>query len=68
MFVDDGKTPVAEDGEWMTRDEVAKVCPPCAEKMKERNILRIRASLLFRPELQRAILYGEGGECKDCGS
>ncbi len=35
---------------WLDREEVAKVCPSCAEKMASLGIRKVRASALFSDE------------------
>lgn len=39
---------VALKGLWLTVAEVAKMCPPCAEKMHERHITKIRLGELIK--------------------
>lgn len=66
MFVNnDPEVPEGEEALWMSREEVAKVCPPCAEKMANLGILRIRASVLFNDTLTAAVLEGKT-PCVDC--
>lgn len=66
MFINNDETiPEGEEALWMTREEVAKVCPPCAEKMQNLGILRIRATVLFNETLAAAVLDGQP-PCVDC--
>ncbi len=66
MFTNnDPEIPEGEEELWMTREEVAKVCSPCAEKMATLGILRIRTSVLFNDALTAAVLDGQT-PCVDC--
>lgn len=35
---------------WLDREEIGKICPPCAERMASLNITKIRASAIFGDE------------------
>jgi len=47
---------------WLTQNDVAAVCPPCAEKMASLNIRRIKASALFGQDILK--LTGEKESAK----
>jgi len=36
---------------WVTREEIAKVCPPCAERMSALRIRRVLASAIFGQDM-----------------
>lgn len=38
---------------WVTREEIAEVCPPCAERMASLRIARVRASAIFGQDMLR---------------
>ncbi len=38
---------------WLTPEDVAQVCPPCAERMASLKIRKIRASVIFRQDMLR---------------
>lgn len=66
MFINnDPEVPYGEEAVWMDRAQVARVCPPCAEKMEKLGILRIRATVLFNSALAAAVLDGQS-PCTDC--
>lgn len=37
----------ANEDHWISREDVAKICPSCAQKMASKGISRVRASVLF---------------------
>jgi hypothetical protein len=37
----------SSDDVWVTRDQIAKLCPQCATKMASMGISKVRASVLF---------------------
>ncbi len=47
---------------WLTQNDVAAVCPPCAEKMASLNIRQIKASALFGQDILK--LAGEKESAK----
>jgi hypothetical protein len=40
---------------WMTPEDVAVLCPPCAERMRESRIKRVKASAVFGRDSQRIL-------------
>lgn len=38
---------------WVTREDIAEVCPPCAERMAALRIARVRASAIFGQDMLR---------------
>lgn len=38
--------------DWITREEMATLCPPCAERMKKARVARVRASVVRRMLLE----------------
>lgn len=54
---------------WLSRDDVAKVCPSCALKMASLGIRKVRASVLFSDErIMTAALEGLGKTAEGWGS
>lgn len=44
---------------WLDRDDIAKVCPSCAQKMASLGIRKVRASVIFDDANLMASLVGE---------
>lgn len=40
----------SQEDSWVTRDQIAKLCPECATKMASMGISRVRATALFDDE------------------
>lgn len=46
----ESKEPVTPDF-WVTRSDIAKLCPPCAKRMASLRIMKVRASAIFGQDM-----------------
>jgi hypothetical protein len=56
---------VALKGLWLTTDQVKLMCPPCAEKMRERHITKIKLSELIKQGFTCPKPFASFQECVD---
>ena len=50
----------ANDDLWLDREDIAKLCPSCADKMASLGIRKVRASVIFNNEHSRCTATPSG--------
>ena len=50
----------ANDDLWLDREDIAKLCPSCADKMASLGIRKVRASVIFNNEQLMSAVFDSG--------
>ena len=56
---------LAGDDPWLDREDIAKICPSCADRMASKGIRKVRASVIFNDDQLMAAIFENAGQTRE---